>query len=808
MQDCYHCGEPVPQSLSLSVMINGRQEPMCCAGCQAVAETIVAYGLENFYRFRTGTASKPGDLVPEELLNYQIYDDKQFQSSFTEPAGDSSRSVHLVLEDIVCPACTWLIESRLSSLPGLTAVRVNYASNRAEITWREDITTLGTILKTIRELGYRAYPYDPGRGLHNLEAEKKSQLRRLGLAGLLGMQVMMLSIAIYTGDWSGMENDYRYFFYWICLLLTTPVIFYSAGPFFSRAWRDISMLRTGMDVPVSLGLAIAYISSVWTTVTESGQVYYDSVVMFVFLLLTARYFEFLARKRAMQHYDEVSRIIPAVATRLEFRGGEYRQVPVAVAKLQPGDRLLIKPGEIISADGVIVTGTTTVDESIITGESMPLKKTAGDQVIGGSTNVDSPVQVDINRAGSKTVLSTILHLADMGRQEKAAVTRLSNRIASWFVFSVLLLAAAVAAYWWHTDRSMWIPVTISLLVITCPCALSLATPVAVTSATTRLMNKGLVVINNNALEMLNRASHFIFDKTGTLTEGKLRVTDINTLAGLGRDECLAIAAALEHNSEHPLAAAILNYSKELKTLTAEQVVNHPGRGIEGVVNARHYFLGKDEYIREHTGLSAVPEACSDADANTRIVLADGERIFCVLYLRDRIRPGAKRLISDLIRAGRKVLLLSGDSTGVVSRVAGALGIKQFFGRMSPEQKLREVAGLVDRGYITAVIGDGINDAPVLARAHVSVAMGAGVDAAKLYGDMILLNNNLQVLNDAVVHAARTSRIIRQNIGWAVVYNLLAIPIAVTGLVAPWEAAVGMSLSSIIVVGNSLRLNRS
>ena len=807
MQDCYHCGEPVPQSLSLSVMINGKPEPMCCAGCQAVAETIVAYGLENFYRYRTGASRKPEQLVPEELLKFEIYDDKQFQSTFTEQAGDNSRSVHLVLEDVVCPACTWLIETRLSRLPGLEEVKVNYASNRAELTWREDQTSLGTILKTIQDLGYRAYPYDADRGLHVLEAERKSQLRRLGLAGLLGMQVMMLSIAIYTGGWTGMEIEYKYFFYWICLILTTPVMLYSAGPFFIRAWRDLRMLRTGMDVPVSLGLTIAYASSVWTTITGTGHVYYDSVVMFVFLLLTARYFEFLARRRAMQHYDEASRIIPAVATRLEYRDGDYCQVPVAVAKLKPGDRLLVKPGETISADGVIVTGTTAVDESIITGESMPVKKNNGEQVIGGSTNIDSPIQVDISRIGKDTVLANILKLADTGRQEKAVITQLSNRIASWFVFSVLLLAAAVACYWWQVDRSMWIPVTISLLVITCPCALSLATPVAVTSATTWLMSRGLVVINNDALEILNRASHFIFDKTGTLTEGKLRVHDTHILAGTGAAECLAIAAALEHHSEHPVARAILDYSSAVQPLTAERVVNYPGRGIEGVIEGSHYYLGTEEFIHDQTGIAAAPGSAQDTDINTSILLADSERIYCCFRLIDNIRPGAIDLIGGLIRTGREVLLLSGDSGGAVRHVAETLGIKKYFDRMNPAQKLAKVAELVEHNCITAAIGDGINDAPVLAKAHVSVAMGAGVDVAKLYGDMILLNSNLQVLNDAVVHAARTARIIRQNIYWAIAYNLLAIPIAATGLVAPWEAAIGMSLSSLVVIGNSMRLAR-
>ena len=604
-----------------------------------------------------------------------------------------------------------------------------------------------------------------------------------------------------------MATDYRRFFYWICLVLTTPVLLYSARPFFQRAWRDLRFLRTGMDVPVSLGLAIAYLSSVWTTLSGNGQVYYDSVVMFVFLLLTARYFEFMARQRAMQHYEEVSRIIPAIATRLENHGGEWRQLAVAVAKLKPGDRLLIKPGETISADGVIASGATAVDESIITGESLPVKKTAGQTVIGGSTNIDSPIQVDVSRIGRDTVLANILQLAETGQQQKAAITRLSNRIASWFIFFVLLLTAAAAAYWWQVDRSLWLPVTISLLVITCPCALSLATPVAVTASNTRLLSRGLVVINNDALEILNRATHFVFDKTGTLTEGRLRVCAIDTLHGHDPHDCLTIAAALESNSEHPVARAILDYSETVRPLLPDRVDNLPGRGMAGVIAGRQYYLGTREFIHEQTGLAVEGESSVAADADTTVVLADSEEVYCIFRMRDSLRPGAGELIADLRRMNRDVSLFSGDADNAVRYVADTLGITYACGRMTPQQKLAAVADLIQRGRIIAAVGDGINDIPLLARAHVSIAMGAGVDIAKLYGDMILLNSKLAVLNEAVVLAGRTARIIRQNICWAVGYNLLAIPVALTGLVAPWEAAIGMSLSSLIVVGNSMRLNR-
>jgi Cu2+-exporting ATPase len=802
---CYHCGQPVPRELSLSVVIDGVREPMCCAGCQAVAETIIGYGLGNFYRFRTGASAKPEALAPADLFKFEIYDDRQFQSTFTTAAADGSRTAHLLLEGVVCPACAWLIESRLQRLSGLADVKVNYAAHRAAVTWREDQLTLGGILRTIHDLGYRAYPYDPGRAQLSLESERKAHLRRLGLAGLLGMQVMMFAIAVYVGDWTGMEAEYKSFFNWIGLLLTTPVMLYSARPFFDRAARDLKLLRPGMDVPVALGLLVAYGSSIVTTIAGTGPVYYDSVVMFVFLLLTARYFEFLARQRAMRHYDAASRIIPAVATRLDSQEDEARLTPVPVAKLKPGDRVLVKPGESICADGTIVQGSTTVDEAIITGEHLPVKKSVADPVIGGTTNLDSPIQVAITRIGPETVLAHVLKLAAAGQEVKPAVTRLTNRIATGFVIAVLLLAAIVALYWWRIDPARAVPVTIAVLVITCPCALSLATPVALTAAAGRLMSRGLVMVNNDALEVLNRATHFILDKTGTLTTGKLKVREIRMQPGGERERCLAAAAALESHSEHPIAKAILAAGDRAPSLLAGQVDNYPGRGIRGVVEGRCYYLGTEDFIREQTGHTAEPGATA-APLITRIVLADQTGIQCDFLLADELRPGARELISALHSGYHATLLLSGDAPEVVQSVAAELGITTFHARMTPAQKLERVEALIREGAVIIVIGDGINDAPVLARAHLSIAMGAGVDVAKLHADMILLNNDLDVLRAAVDLAGRTSRIIRQNLGWAIAYNLLAIPVAVTGLVAPWLAAVGMSLSSLIVAGNSMRLN--
>jgi len=802
---CFHCGGPVPAGVNLFVTIEGMQQPVCCPGCRAVAQTILDYGLEGFYKYRTGTSLKPEAPPPDTEAGLRVYDDPQFQETFVEPR-EELRRASLILEDIVCPACTWLIESRLGRMAGIKNVNVNYSAGQASVTWDPATLCLSEILKVIHSLGYRAWPFHPDTRRSVLDQERNALLRRIGLAGLLGIQVMMISVALYFGDWTGMDSGYRGFFYWICLLLTVPVLFYSAGGFFLRAWRDLRIPRTGMDVPVALGLTIAFVGSARATLSGEGHVYYDSIVMFVFLLLTARYLEFGARRQALRHYDKLLRIIPATATRLQADAGVDREETVAVTHLELGDRLLVRPGETIAADGTIMTGKTHIDEAIITGESLPVTKSAGARVIGGSTNIESPIQVSVDRLGANTLLSGILRLVDQGRRDRPRISKLTDRISSIFVFAVILLAAAIGIFWWHADRAMWLPVTVAVLVITCPCALSLATPVALTCAHTALMQQGVAAAGENVLEILQRASCVVFDKTGTLTRGQPVLREVRCLSDSGRDQCLEIAATLEKNSEHPLAAAIQAALGQRMAGDAADVSNHPGHGISGMLSGRRYYLGSGEYIRVCTGHTLPVAPDSDTPAS-RVVLADEREIICIFLFNDELRAGAHALIDTLKHRGKHILLLSGDSHAAVRQAADTLGIRDYRWRLLPEQKLEIVNELIKAGELVVFIGDGVNDAPVLACAHASVAMGRGVDVAKLNADMILLNNNLDTLAHAFILAAETSSVIRQNLVWALAYNLLALPVAAAGLVAPWQAAVGMSLSSLAVVANSLRVGR-
>ncbi len=603
--DCFHCGLPVPPGSDFRVDIDGAPRPMCCRGCEAVARAIVDGGMGDYYKFRTATAPTAREIVPEFLRQTALYDHPEIQKSFVRADGEHVREAALILEGITCPACVWLNERHLAHVPGVLEVHINYATHRARVRWDERRVHLSDILQAVSRIGYLAHPFDPGRYQQQLENDRRQLLRRVGVAGVFGMQVMTLSVALYVGDWSGVEEEYRRFFYWVSLLLTLPVLLYSAQPFFRSAWRDLKHWRTGMDVPVSLGIGAAFLASLWTTVTGEGTVYYDSVCMFAFFLLTARYFELAAHKRASEASEALVQATPARATRLVDDGGTTREETVAVAELQPGDHVRIRPGETIPADSVVLEGRSTVDESLLTGESLPVAKGPGEKLVGGSINIESPLTARVEKTGPDTILSSILRLLDRATAEKPRLAQLADRIAAGFVTAVLLLAGLTALYWWNHDAALWLPATIAVLVVTCPCALSLATPAAITAATGHLTRLGLLVTRGHALETFAHATHFIFDKTGTLTRGRLRLLETRSFSRLTAAQCLALAAALERHSEHPIARALIEAAGPARP-TATEVVNTPGAGLRGKIDDRIFFLGTPAYIGEQTGHAVDP----------------------------------------------------------------------------------------------------------------------------------------------------------------------------------------------------------
>ena len=608
-----------------------------------------------------------------------------------------------------------------------------------------------------------------------------------------------------------MEQSYVIFFSWLSLLLTTPVMFYSAPVFFRAAWKDISHRQIGMNVPVSLAIGIAFVASALATITGEGQLYFDSVVMFVFFLLASRYFEWMARHRGAQSVERLAHALPVMANRLS----EFNHQPerVIASALLVGDQVLIRPGESIPADGKVTSGNSNVNESVFNGESRPVAKELADNLIGGSVNIDNPLQMRVEKVGTDTLLSAIQRMIDKAQSDRSPVAQLADRVASRFIIAVLFLVTGVAIFWFIKSPGQWLEITLASLIVTCPCALSLATPTAISAGLGRLQSKGVLVTNARVLDELNRVTHVVFDKTGTLTRGEPVVGSIFSDISIDDIECLSIASALGANSEHPLSKALVEAyrcrrPRAARIITSE-LVNQPGGGISGVINGELYAIGSIEYIQQLTQKS-VPEAwvkSIELEGATAVVLSNSHQILGLFTLQDELRSDAFELIETLKSRSLKISLMSGDRESAVSKVARKIGIDDYHAGLSPQQKMDRVLAMQTNGAVILMVGDGVNDAPVLAAAEVSIAMGNATSLAKTSADAVLLNNQLNHIAFCLDMAKRTRRNIRQNFSWALGYNFCAIPIAAMGLVAPWMAAIGMSVSSLVVVLNALRLSR-
>jgi Cu2+-exporting ATPase len=784
---------------------------MCCAGCQAVASAIIDNGLADYYRHRDALPNSPREAIPAALEELRLFDHAAVQKSLVRTLGEHEREVSLMLEGITCAACVWLNEQHLSRVPGVAAVSINYATRRARVQWDSRRCALSDILAAVAAIGYRAHPYDVSRHEAIAQRERREAIWRLFVAGFGAMQVMMYAIPTYVAGEGEMSADIRSLMHWAGLVLTLPVMAYSARPFFTNALRDIRLRRLGMDVPVALGLGAAFVASVWATITTRGAVYFDSVSMFVFLLLGGRFLEMRARQKAVAIGESIARLVPALASRLvDWPAGREPQ-KVAAAELAVGDHVLVAAGETVPADGVVVEGRSSFDESLLTGESQPRQRAPGGPVTAGTCNVDAPVVFRVEQAGDATRLATIVRLMDRAASERPRIVALADRVASWFVFAMLCVAALVFYLWFGTDpeRALW--VTVSVLVATCPCALSLATPVALTVANGTLAQQGFVVSRAGAVESLAQATRIVFDKTGTLTTGRLTLDRVETLGRLDSQACLALAARLEQASEHPLARALRGAAGQRaapSTAVAENLLAAPGQGLEGSIDGRRLRIGRPDYVAGLHGRPLTP-AMNDAAAGSAslVALGDAEGWLALFVLRDELRPGAAEAIRALSTAGYRLSVLSGDHASAVASVADGLGIREWHAGKLPAEKLERVRRWQDDGEVVVMVGDGINDGPVLAQAQVSVAMGAGAQLAKVQADCILIADDLQALVDGLRTARLARRVIVQNLGWALAYNVLVIPFAALGWVTPWIAGIGMSGSSLLVVLNALRIAR-
>jgi len=809
---CFHCGLPsLPAAARIPALeVLGERRTFCCHGCHAVCKAICAAGLDDYYRHRTDPAvSANAEFVPDFLKQVELFDRPEIQQDFVTHVGDSCEAA-LLLDNIRCPACLWLNERHLRSLPGVLDVHIDDTTQRARVRWDPETIRLSEILRAITDIGYIAHPYDATRSEQLQRLRRRRSTERLIFAGAIGMLVMNFSLATYVIDdtdaaaalplWITLGR-------WTSVLLSVLLLAYPGQEFFAAAWNDLRHRRLGMDIPVVLGLSAAFFGSLQATVTGHGEVYFDSIAMFIFFLLLARRWELRGKLSAADRLDRLSRVTPRTASRLGA-GGET--VDIAVDELAVGDLIRLLPGETLSVDGILVTGSSSFDESLLTGEAHPVVKQPGDAVIAGSVNGEQPLTIRVTHTVQYSAVSEIRQLVDRGLEMRPRYALLAEQVASGFVVVLLLIALATASYWLMTDPGNWLPSTIAVLIVTCPCALALATPVALAVSAGRFIDLGVLPLRMRALDALARCDLFVFDKTGTLTTGRPAVAEVVPTAGLDEQACLRYAAALAAESSHPVGHALRHVVVPPQLITTA-VVNVPGAGVRALIDGREWRFGKPDFAA----------ASADYDERTRAVIAEGracgrlvsvlaspEGVLAVVTFEDPLRPGIDAMLAGLKHSGvRQLAILSGDAPDTVMRLARQLGIEEAHGGLSPAAKLDWTRAQQAQGLQLAMFGDGINDAPVLAAADVSISFADATDLANASSDFLILGDNAGSLADARRLARRTRRNIMQNFAWAGAYNLVAVPFAAAGWIPPWGAAIGMSFSSLLVVMNALRLQR-
>ncbi|KAF7766728.1 Cu2+-exporting ATPase [Pseudoalteromonas undina] len=785
-KNCFHCLESVPAGFNAHVIIDNTAEPMCCIGCQAVAQNIIDQGMTDYYKYRTVSAGKVEQLVPEQLAFIKSYDNEDIQDEFISTHNDNSE-VLLSVEGITCAACAWLIEKQLLNLKSVKRVDVNTSTNRAMIHWDKSATPLSELITSLAEIGYKAYPFQSDLEAQQKQQTAKAYIRRLGVAGLMTMQVMMFAFAMYFGMFSGMDSNFEQYFRWISLILATPVILYSALPFLSNAINGLKAKQLNMDLPVSLAIFGAYGASCYATVMEVGEVYFESICMFTFLLLLGKYLEFRARLKASEFTANLQKLLPLTARTLDEQGNEHI---IAAKKLKLNDIVSIKAGETIPADGILVKGSTSVDESMMTGEHQPVRKYIDHNVYAGTVNHDGIIEIKINKLGQNTLLNQIIRLQHNALTKRPRLVEITDKVAQWFVAVLLVFASLTAIGWYQVDPDVAFWITISVLVATCPCALSLAIPTALTCAVATLTRKGILIKQAHVLETLSKLTLFAFDKTGTLTQGKFSLDVVDILDdNYSKEQILDIAAQLESYSEHPIASAFKEFKGQRKF---DDVQLHPGIGISAQFDNTHYAIGKSGWF-------------DTKKTNAQATLYINKQAVARFYFVDKVKTDADKLINSLKAANLNCHMLTGDASDAGAKVAKKLKLDSVLASCSPKDKQVAVERWSSQGEIVAMVGDGVNDSPVFASAHLSIAMETGADISKNSADVVLLNSDLASISHLLTIAKQTRRIIKQNLALSLLYNGSILPLAAMGLVAPWMAVIGMSASSIIVICNSLRL---
>lgn len=800
---CYHCGLPVEQPGSFSTTIAGEKREFCCFGCQSVCLTIHNSGLESFYqKTPEGERLAPPPELSEELASYDL---DEVQADYVDRLEDI-RSIHLLVEGIHCAACAWLIEHSLVNRPGVISAEVNLTAKRLRLKWDNRIAPLSTFLKILSQVGYAATPFDADTAEGALAKRHRSLLYRMAFAGFAMMNLMWVSIALYSGADQG---EFKNWFHWISFLIATPTLFYAGYPFLRNAIIGLRRRYLTMDLPIAIGATATYTYSTYVTMngSVSGHVYFDTVVNFLFVILVGRYLEAISKREALSATSRLLELQPKLATVLVDGVPQVR--PIRSVKIE--DLLLVKPGEKVPVDGVIVDGKSAVDESMLTGESLPVAKRVNDKVVAGSINGEGAFTVKAEQVLRNTALAKIVSLMEDAQASKAPIQCTADKIVPWFVIVTLSLATLTFIFWYQTDFEVALLAATSVLIITCPCAFGLATPMSVAVATGVGASRGILVKQGAALELLSNVTHFVFDKTGTLTEGKLRVVAVKTFSQYTDQQLLTLAASVEQHSEHSIARALCEEAKAQSLLCANisNFKSSPGQGVEANVDTNIVKVGTATWLSEQSiKIDKVWQQHIDEleqQGMSCIFIAIDEQIAGMISLADQLRQDAMGMITDLQSQGIDITVLSGDRQTVVNVVTQAFGSINRYAEVLPKDKAETIQTLQKQGDIVAMVGDGVNDAPALIQADVGIALASGTDVSIESADIILSHNELYKVAEARSLASRTLRTVRQNIVLSITYNIIMVPLAMMSLVDPLVAALTMPISSLLVIANAARI---
>jgi len=796
---CFHCGKAVEKAVVASLF--GEERTFCCTNCKAVAVGIANNGLEDYYKHRSAVPNGATRSVTAEN-----YDHGTIRASFVREA-QGRHSASFIIEGVSCSACLWLVEQTLQKLPGVQEIRVDQTSHQAFVGWDPDVLAVSDILGAVDQIGFTAHPFDSTHRDALIKERRGRSLERILMAGMMMMPVMGFQIA---GYWVGVEPDGSLATFllvgrWFVLAAVSIVLVYSGADFFAGAWRDMRNKRVGMDVPIVLGLSIAWAGSLWATVQGRGDTYFDSIVMFVFFVLLARVWELGGRIRAANDIDRMMMIIPQEATRIGPNGPEVVMLP----DLAVGDRLLIEPGQTVPLDGTLINQDSSFDESLLTGESAPVLHRIGETAIAGSCNIDQSVMIEVTREFGGSTLAEMQAMVRRGIGERPPFAQAAERIVPWLVVGILVIATVTALAWWMIEPAMVVPNVVAVLIVTCPCALALATPVALAASAGLMSKSGILATRMSAVEALSSANMLAFDKTGTLTVG--RPVLVESYPSDAATNGLNLAAAMNASSEHSIGRALVlanQQARQTPRVLDVAVRNFPGQGRQVDLPTGKVRLGSLAFAKPE--LDSKDQEWLDRQliqGHSVIALTTDGVLDALFAFADTLRPGAFEMVQRLKQKGFALAILSGDKQETVDHIAAKLGIVAGFGGLSPSDKVAWVREQQKAKSRVLMVGDGINDAPVLTCANVSVSFSQATDLARQSSDFILLNGDLESLSKLIRLAARTTSIIRQNLGWALSYNIIAVPAAAFGFVPPWAAAIGMSVSSFIVVFNALRITK-